>query len=335
MSKVKRDVIEREARLWHVRLAGGSMSAEESRAFDAWKAAHPAHGEALSYISVIDEIAGECAQAVAADMPVVAAVREGRSRIAVFGLVAAALVAGFIGALQAGWLEPIFAPKPVLYASAVGEMKEVQLADGSALHLSADTRVEVVYGREKRLLRLLSGRAVFDAAPEAERPFIVDVDGTEARAVGTSFDVHKYPGGLSVSVIDGAVAVTRTERVGGTEPEVLLKKGQQIAYTRDNEKGHVSSAPPESYAVWQQGLLEFNMTMLDSVVADLTRHTRGRIELADASLANLPVTAVFVAGDFEEAISLLEQILPVKAVKQADDIIILSAKSAVDEKSEK
>ena len=65
------------------------------------------------------------------------------------------------------------------------------------LHFSADLRG----------VELVSGQANFEVAKDASRPFVVTAGGSEVRAVGTQFDVYKTADKVTVTLIEGKVAV--------------------------------------------------------------------------------------------------------------------------------
>lgn len=306
------DAVNEKARYWRVKLTSGHVTDADRVLFGQWQADDPRHRQAFAYITALDEVAGECAVVVAREE----AGPKKRPVVAALAAIAALLLV-FIG------VNSYFqAPQDRgVYSTEIGEMKEVVLRDGSTVHLSGQTRIAVAYSEETRYLRLLQGRAVFSVEPAPTRPFIVEINGTKVRAVGTEFDIHKYPDGVSVSVIEGIVSVTRAEN---PDP-VVIEKGQQLAYSKREVQGKIFEGPPERFATWQKGFLEFNLSTLDTVVADVNRYAQGRIIIEDDALRDLPVTAVFVVGDFEEVADLLEQILPVRARKEGPGRIILTA----------
>lgn len=91
-----------------------------------------------------------------------------------------------------------------------GERREVVLADGSQLQVDPETRLRVKYSHEVRRVFLESGRALFHVAKNPDRPFLVQVDATTVRAVGTAFGVEQGSRGVIVTVAEGKVAVFAT-----------------------------------------------------------------------------------------------------------------------------
>src|SRR3546814_10959773 len=76
------------------------------------------------------------------------------------------------------------------FNTAVGERRDVALADGSVLRLNTASRVEVVLSKRARVVRLLRGEALFDVAHDPARPFYVEFAHSRLRAVGSALNVH-------------------------------------------------------------------------------------------------------------------------------------------------
>lgn len=320
----RRQKIEQEARQWLVRLGSGDVTGAEREAFEAWQDEDRAHGEALAYLAAIEAVAEESALELhGSRVPVLPVV----SRRNVLAIAASLIVAVALGLLLPQW----GARAPDIYVTEIGELREISLADGSRVYLSGDTRVAVVYSESQRRLNLTRGQALFTVEHDSSRPFFVDAQGTIIRALGTQFDVHKRPRGVTVSVLDGSVTVSQPVAIEGRSVEeapLVVEKGQRVAYAQTDDAAlvtaEISAAQPDRYATWRQGLLEFNLADLESVVADVNRHAKGRIVIADAALRDLPVTAVFRIGDFEEVAVALEQILPIKAsIGSAGEIVLI------------
>jgi transmembrane sensor len=82
------------------------------------------------------------------------------------------------------------------------------LPDGSTIDLNARSKVRVRFSEQGRHVDLLEGQALFRVAKDKARPFIVAVNGTRVRAVGTQFDINQRKRGVVVTVVEGTVAVS-------------------------------------------------------------------------------------------------------------------------------
>src|SRR5258708_24248903 len=86
------------------------------------------------------------------------------------------------------------------YATAIGERKPVTLTDGSKVLLNTDSRIQIDYSAEQRIVRLLQGEAFFEVAHNRARPFLVYAGANVVRAVGTAFSVHVQKSRVAVVV---------------------------------------------------------------------------------------------------------------------------------------
>jgi transmembrane sensor len=120
------------------------------------------------------------------------------------GLAVAATIVIAVGASVGWWLHG----QRGTYATDIGEQRSLSLEDGSTINLNARSKVRVRFGSERRAVELLEGQALFKVAKDAARPFVVEVDGTRVRAVGTQFDVSRRRRGTVVTVLEGSVAVS-------------------------------------------------------------------------------------------------------------------------------
>ncbi len=115
--------------------------------------------------------------------------------------VACVLVAALLGTVW--WQSERYST----YATDIGERRSVTLADGSTVDLNARSKLRIEFTKDKRLVELLDGQALFQVAKDKDRPFIVASGDATVRAVGTQFDVYRKANGTTVTVLEGRVAV--------------------------------------------------------------------------------------------------------------------------------
>lgn len=198
----------------------------------------------------------------------------------------------------------------------VAERRSLALADGSTVELDADSALSVSFSAGQRRITLHRGRAFFQVASDAARPFVVAARTGEVRALGTAFDVKITPDAVQVVVSEHAVAVSLGQE------SVRLEQGRALEYG-DKGIGPASSADIASQHAWRQNRLFFQEAPLREVVADLERYRPGRILIADADLAGLPVTGFFHAGQTEAALQTIEATLPVRLTRLTDRLVVI------------
>lgn len=298
-SRTSREQQRREAADWLARLRGPAGDADHA-AFQRWYRADPAHAEAYDRVKARYDSAGLIAQTTLGRgraLPEPRRVTGKRRTYAMAAGIAALLL--FSAALLLGRPEalmPRAEAETLHFETAVGEIRQVSLPDGSGMTLDTDTKVAVTLGHDRRQVMLRQGRARFVVAREDRRPFVVEAG--ESRVVGHegSFDVALHDGVATVQPIDGSV--TLQDRGGGAASVPLrLAAGQAILISADGSR--VPRQPGRSAALWPRGVLEFDNTPLGQAIAEANRYSHAQIRLAEPSLARLRVNGTFRAGDSE------------------------------------
>ncbi|MGJ4731213.1 FecR family protein, partial [Luteimonas sp. SDU101] len=241
----------------------------------------------------------------------------GRIRLAL----AAALAAC---ALALGWGWRAYAPAAAeQHATALGDVRQLDLADGSQATLASDSAIAVRLSRRARHIALGRGEAYFEAAKDPSRPFVVEAGMHRVVAVGTRFAVRREDAGLRVVVTEGLVRLEDGED-GGT-PDTLLPAGSVALVRRDQVL--VRSLPLDEAARlvdWRSGLLVFRDTSLADAASEFNRYNARKILIADARVGDLRIGGSFRWANAEGFVRLLEQGFPVRA-EYRDDRIVLHA----------
>src|SRR6185436_10113257 len=140
--------------------------------------------------------------------------------------VLAGAAAASVAAAAGGWRLWTSAPESTV--TEVGEVRRIALADGTALTLDTDSRVDVRLTSSWRTVDLVRGRAHFDVAADRTRPFVVRAEGRTVTALGTAFDVAHEPGGVTVLLVEGRVAVQPAEGVDRSAAR-LMSPGERLS----------------------------------------------------------------------------------------------------------
>jgi transmembrane sensor len=202
------------------------------------------------------------------------------------GAGAAALLAA-VGGL---WLTPrptAPAPWTRMVATRAGQLGTLRLADGSTVKLNGATRVQVTYHGDRRTARLLAGQAFFDVKHDKARPFTVYAGGSQARVLGTAFDVDLTRRQVALAVYRGAV---------GFEPRGKPQGAVVRAGYRSSLTSGVASVPVRfnpALPDWRQGWIDTAGMRLDDLVEVLERQDGVRIVRPGEPLASIKVLGRF------------------------------------------
>lgn len=281
--------IRREAADWVARLAGGADERDHA-AFREWYDADPRHGEAYDRMAAIWSAAGKLDPPMSSQAAV--STRGGhRSAYAIAASLAALIAVTLL--LVRG---PLFDASPEsveIHATSRGELRQLELPDGSRVMLDADSRIELAFSSAERRLILREGRARFSVAREG-RPFIVQAGAHLVVATGTVFDVSLLNERVSVVMLEGSVEL----RAAGTSPPHpprRLTAGQRLVIQADGQAQALPVARGDT--AWTSRMLEFDDTPLSEAVETANRYSRVQIRIADGEVRSLRVSGAYRAGD--------------------------------------
>ena len=207
------------------------------------------------------------------------------------------------------------------YETPVGGFSRIVLEDGSVVDLNTNSDVKVRIGSKRREVRLLRGEGRFQVAHDASRPFVVSAADADVRAVGTAFSVRLHEAKrVDVLVSEGAVAIA-SARVLHSPP---VKAGEVAVLMPDRlSVSRVEPQQIESRLAWTSGKLQFRGETLAAAVEEFNRYNRRRIQLGDASLAELRVGGTFNATDPESFAAALTSTFNLRVEPGAPDTIVL------------
>lgn len=291
-----------EAATWLMELHDGPLTPPQRARLAEWRQRSDEHERAWEKATALMGKFGALPAPGAAALKTMAM----PNRRAAVKLLAALLVAG-----PAGWLAYQHAPWPQAggHRTATGERRNIVLADGTRVILNTDTRIDVEFDRDRRLVRLRRGEILITTAADGARParpFLVAVGEGVVRALGTRFTVRQLDGRSRVAVFAGAVEVSPA---GAPSSRAVIPAGRQSAFSATHVDA--ASAADETSTAWKQGMLIADRMPLSDFVAELNRYRPGTLQ-CDPAVAGLPVSGAFPLADTGLTLSLLEQTQPVK-----------------------
>lgn len=196
---------------------------------------------------------------------------EKKVRISILRYIAAAsiilivaLSAYFIGHKQAD------APKGMITMSVMnGQKGNISLVDGTQVYLNSGSKIiyDNSYNEKERKL-ILEGEAYFEVAKDKDKRFIVEANGINVEALGTSFNVkaHKNDKSVSVILIEGSI------KVGDDSQEDILIPNERIEYDLQSRKFAKSELHANiNHLLWRSEELAFYGESLEDVCKILTR----------------------------------------------------------------
>ncbi len=335
--------ISEEAAQWWVTLHSDGCTADEHRAFAEWVTRSPERVEAYLRLaslhsalrtgdvrwpdvpteSLIEEARTASAEIIPLERksPFEARRTALRERLPVkFGRALAAGVAAVLTFVVAAvWT---YMRGPESYHTALGEQRSVILEDSSVVTLNTLSKVEVDFRRDRRVVRLVQGEALFKVAHDSRRPFEVIAGTTVIRAVGTRFNVDRRGERTTVTVLEGRVLVQQR----GADLRRLLQRPATPASVAASERVIVTASGMGALervknvapvTAWTQRRLIFDDRPIGEVAEEFNRYNRLQVRIMDPELRRQEITGVFDANDPESFLAFLSHIPGVRVDKSS------------------
>jgi transmembrane sensor len=326
--------IDEEAATWIWRMDSAAIGAADRQAFEAWQRQDPRHRRAVSELSAVWGALDGLAEAkreekIATFANTAKAARSHHPQrwwiAAAAGLAAVAVGVGALWLQRGSELQTL--------STAVGQQRNVTLADGSVVTLNTNTIVESDLRHRTRDIYLRKGEAHFQVAHDRSRPFLVHAGDAVVRAVGTAFEVRVLADQhVDVVVNEGRVEVRpalpapqNTRAHPAAAPTVrALNAGERLSTASlDYAVIPVTAQQLSTELAWREGAIVFDGERLSDAVAEIERYTDARIIVSDPDVAALRVGGRFRTGNVQEFFDALQTALPVSIRHAGDGVVFI------------
>jgi transmembrane sensor len=212
---------------------------------------------------------------------------------------------------------------PITYSTvtnAAGQVKRVELPDGSTVWLNAASTVLYANEFSKHRQVKLDGEAYFNVEHDTDHPFTVETGEIRTKVLGTHFNISAYHSAnvTTVSLLEGKVEVAAE----GKELAVLCP-ATQLQWDRSTKKAVINVADTAAVVAWKAGRLQFRGEPLSKVIEALGRWYGVRILLANPGLSNCRYYLNFdSAMPLKDLLALLAEITKTKYSFTKDAIVI-------------
>lgn len=288
-----------EAAQWFVELQDGAQDPAREQRWRAWLVSSPAHAQAWQQLQSVwrscEGLPGEPSRAA-----LERAAQRGAARRQALRRMGAGL--GMAAGLWLGW--PQGQAWLADYRSALGEVRDWTLPDGSQLWLNSASAVNLAFDAGGRGLRLLQGELLLHSAPE-QRPWHIATAWGDLQAPepGERLRASVLSRGeeLQLNVFEGRLMLAAAPRGVAAGEQLRLRPGE--APWRGPAQDLRRS--------WQQGLLVAQELPLAEVVQELAQRQRGYLACAP-EVAGLRLVGTFPLQDVPLALQALSVALPVR-----------------------
>jgi len=289
-----------EAAGWMARLTETTPTGQTKAAFRAWLEADPLHARAMERVEDQWRLSQNMARAEPARRPA-------RMLLPAAGLACAAMLAvvAFFG------VRPLYGEAS--FSTGIGEVRDVTLADGSIVHLDADSVLDVRFQPLSRAVQLSRGAAEFTVIHNSWRPFTVAAGPVLFRDTGTQFVVRAEGGAASAYLISGAI-------------EVLDQTGQLKAELRPGNAATISvsgavlvqASDGLKEKAWLSGKLMFDQTGLGDALDRFRPYGPVAVKLSSDDLRGLKISELYSSNDLAGFLRSVATAYPLRLTAQGD-----------------
>lgn len=181
------------------------------------------------------------------------------------------------------------------YMTGVGEIRRIDLPDGSVATLGPRSALALAMSRDERRIDLLMGMCFFDVARDRGRTFTVASGGVSATALGTSFDMSNDAGVVTMAVADGSVGVAVPERA--FSETLRLEAGEWMAYDTSSARLSRGVRRDGQIASWRDLAIVADREQVSTLVARISRWIPGKVVTANPAIGTQRVSGLFDLND--------------------------------------
>ena len=171
------------------------------------------------------------------------------------------------------------------------------MEDSTRIILNRNSKVSYTddYGQKERRVRLI-GEAYFDVKKNTVSPFIVDMDGTIVKVLGTKFTASnkEETGTIETVLLEGAI------RFVSSEQSVLMKPNQKLLFNKNNRNLELTEIDSEQESAWKEGLFKYRSLPFERLMKKLEADYGVKIIINNKKLLNPELK---FTGSFEQNIA--------------------------------
>jgi ferric-dicitrate binding protein FerR (iron transport regulator) len=209
----------------------------------------------------------------------------------------------------------LFSAGPTTVSTAHGDIRTINLPDGSEVLLNAGSRLSYEissYKKSDRILHL-DGHAFFKVVKG--KPFIVRTDQGDVTVLGTSFDVYQRDDAFIVACKTGSVQVSSE-----SQQSVILSPGEEVRMS--NTKTNKIKKGLDKIGCWGKGTFYYEAVNLRRILDEVERQFDTKIVCQPAGLGDQMYSGYFINTHLDSALMSICWPLRIQYEHQDHNIIV-------------
>lgn len=149
-----------------------------------------------------------------------------------------------------------------------GGQYQLELPDGSRVWLNATSSIRFPTSFVEMERRVeITGEAYLEVAKNANKPFVVSVNGSEIQVLGTHFNINAYSDEeiMKTTLLEGSVKFV------SANDNHILQPGQQSQLTKGGAVKVVNKVDVDQVVAWKNGLFSFENAGIEAIMRQLSR----------------------------------------------------------------
>lgn len=206
-------------------------------------------------------------------------------------------------------------------ATQKGKQIQVVLQDGTHIHINPNTSITFPkkFGFSQRKIKL-NGEAYFVVSENTNRPFIVDLEDSYVKVLGTSFNIKSYEEDSNIDIVlnEGSILFSTKNNISN-----LLKEGEKLKYNKRTGKVTIShQLQNKTYDFTKDKVILFDKDNLKTVIRTLSAWYNKSFVVKDTVIYKYSYTSSFKNASLNEIISELEKVSPIIFSQKNDKIYV-------------
>ncbi len=197
------------------------------------------------------------------------------------------------------------------YQTAYGEIKTIQLEDGSRVVLNTHSLLRVPrFGFATGTREVfLEGEAEFSVThkPDNQHFLVHTPDQLEVEVLGTEFVVYSRSKGSQVVLTKGKVQLRSLQ--SPKDKPLVIKPGDVVTVDRKGTFSVQSIPSTQNYTAWKEHRFVFDHTSLREVATLIEENFGVSVELLDSALYDRTLTGTFRAENASEMLQALSELM--------------------------
>jgi ferric-dicitrate binding protein FerR (iron transport regulator) len=208
------------------------------------------------------------------------------------------------------------------YTAEYGQIRSVQLNDGSEVELNANSRLKVrnTWGLAPQREVWLKGEGFFSIARQPDhQKFTVHTDQLTVEVLGTKFNVAHRRNRTTVVLSEGKVKLTAN---AGTKKSLLMQPGDYIELSEKDTIFNRKTVSPEKYIVWKENELFFENAPLPEVLQKVEDYYGVKILLQDTTVAGKRFTSSLPNNNLDVVLKSIASVYHLEVSRKQNRVIL-------------